>query len=62
MTPELMKKHRMVKKTLPGLENFWLSGMWIQPPGGVPTGAKTSRDIFQVICRKDKKKFRTIEI
>jgi len=57
MTPELMKKHRMVKKTLPGLKNFWLSGMWIQPPGGVPTGAKTSRDILQVICRKDKKKF-----
>ncbi len=59
MTPELMKKYRMVKKTLPGLQNFWLSGMWMQPPGGVPTGAKTSRDIVQVICRKDKKKFRT---
>lgn len=57
MTPELMKKHRMIKKTLPGLKNFWLSGMWIQPPGGVPTGAKTSRDIVQIICRKDRKKF-----
>ncbi len=62
MTPELMKKHRMVKKTLPGLDNFWLSGMWIMPPGGVPTGAKTSRDILQIICRKDKKKFRVNEI
>ena len=59
MTPELMKKYRMIKKVLPGLQNFWLSGMWMQPPGGVPTGAKTSRDIVQVICRKDKKKFRT---
>ncbi len=58
MTPGLMKRHRMVKKTLPGLENFWLSGMWVQPPGGVPTGAKTSRDVLQIICRKDKKKFR----
>jgi phytoene desaturase len=27
MTPGFMKRHRMVKKTLPGLENFWLSGM-----------------------------------
>jgi phytoene dehydrogenase-like protein len=62
MTPELMKKHRMIKKTLPGLQNFWLSGMWLMPPGGVPTGAKTSRDILQIICRKEKKKFRTIEI
>lgn len=59
MTPGLMKRHRMVKKTLPGLEHFWLSGMWIQPSGGVPTGAKTSRDILQIICRKDRKKFIT---
>jgi phytoene dehydrogenase-like protein len=59
MTPDLMKHHRMVKKTLPGLENFWLSGMWVQPPGGVPTGAKTSRDILQIICRRDRKKFNT---
>lgn len=61
MTPDLLKRYRLVKKTLPGLDNFWLSGMWIMPPGGVPTGAKTSRDILQLICRKDKKKFRTIE-
>jgi phytoene dehydrogenase-like protein len=60
MTPGLMKRHRMIKKTLPGLKNFWLSGMWVQPPGGVPTGAKTSRDIIQIICNKDRKKFRTI--
>ena len=59
MTPYLMKHYRMVKKTLPGLKNFWLSGMWVMPPGGVPCGAKTSRDIIQIICRKDKKKFRT---
>ncbi|MGD0755175.1 MAG: NAD(P)/FAD-dependent oxidoreductase [Bacteroidales bacterium] len=61
MTPGLMKRHRMIKKTLPGLKNFWLSGMWVQPPGGVPTGAKTSRDILQIICRIDKKKFIAIE-
>jgi phytoene dehydrogenase-like protein len=58
MTPGLMKRHRMVKKTPPGLENFWLSGMWVQPPDGVPTGAKTSRDILQIICRKERKKFK----
>ena len=62
MTPYLMKNHRVVKKTLPGLKNFWLSGMWIQPPGGVPTGAKTSRDIVQLICRQDKRKFSTTEL
>jgi phytoene dehydrogenase-like protein len=53
------KKFRMVKKTLPGLSNFYLSGMWIMPPGGVPTGAKTSRDILELICKKEKQKFLT---
>jgi len=60
MTPDLLKRHRIIKKTLPGLENFWLAGMWIMAPGGVPTGAKTSRDILQLICWLDKKKFKTI--
>jgi len=32
----------------------WLSG---SAPGGVPTGAKTSRDILQLICRLDRKNF-----
>jgi len=59
ISPKLAKRFRMVKKTLPGLDNFWLSGMWIMPPGGLPAGVKTSRDIIQVICRKDKKKFVT---
>lgn len=56
-----IKKFRMVKKTLPGLKNFWLSGMWVMPPGGVPTGAKTSRDIIQLICRQEKQKFRVVD-
>ncbi|MDD4924718.1 MAG: NAD(P)/FAD-dependent oxidoreductase [Dehalococcoidales bacterium] len=59
ISPDIVKKYRMVKKTVPGLDNFWLSGMWVQPPGGVPTGAMTSRDIIQLMCKKDKKRFRT---
>jgi phytoene dehydrogenase-like protein len=57
--PDKTNKFRLVKKTVPGLENFWLSGMWVQPPGGVPTGAMSSRAIIQIICRKDKKRFQT---
>jgi phytoene dehydrogenase-like protein len=59
ITPDKAKKFRMVKKTVPGLDNFWLSGMWVQPPGGVPTGAMTSRAIIQLICKKDRKRFQT---
>jgi len=57
--PDKVKRFRMVKKTVPGLENFWLSGMWVQPPGGVPTGAMTSRDILQIICKMDGRRFIT---
>jgi len=59
ISPDKVKKFRMVKKTVPGLDNFWLSGMWVQPPGGVPTGAMTSRQVIQLICKKDKKDFHT---
>lgn len=59
ISPDKARQFREVKKTVPGLDNFWLSGMWVQPPGGVPTGAMTSRDIVQLMCRQDKKKFRT---
>jgi phytoene dehydrogenase-like protein len=57
--PDKAKKFRLIKKTVPGLHNFWLSGMWVQAPGGIPTGVITSRAIVQIICKKDKKKFVT---
>lgn len=48
-----------MKKTLPGLDNFYMIGQWVQPGGGIPTGAMHGREIMQVICRKDGIKFRT---
>jgi phytoene dehydrogenase-like protein len=59
ISPDKIKRFRTIKKTVPGLDNFWLSGMWVMPPGGVPAGAMTSRDILQIICRKDQKRFQT---
>lgn len=52
-------KFQIIPKQVPGLDNFWLAGMWVMAPGGVPTGAKTGRDVIQMICRKEKRKFRT---
>ena len=46
-------------KTLPGLENFYMAGQWISPGGGVPVALKTARDVIQIICKKDRKRFRT---
>ena len=48
-----------MSKTLPGLENFYMVGQWVEPGGGVPTGAMSGRNVTQLICKKDKKPFVT---
>jgi phytoene dehydrogenase-like protein len=47
-------------KTLPGLKNFYMAGQWVEPGGGgVPTAAMSGRNVTQIICKGDKKKFVT---
>ncbi len=48
-----------MKKTLPGLENFYMIGQWVEPGGGLPTALRSGRCVAQVICKKDKKNFKT---
>jgi len=57
--PDRARRFQIIPKAVPGLDNFWLTGMWVQPPGGVPTGVMTSRQIIQMICRRDKRRFQT---
>jgi len=51
--------HRGMSKMLPGLNNFYMAGHWVEPGGGLPTAMKSGRDLAQIICKKDKKKFTT---
>ena len=46
-------------KMLPGLDNFYMAGQWVEPGGGVPTVAVSGRTVIKMICKKDKKKFST---
>ena len=46
-------------KELPGLNNFYMSGQWVEPGGGVPAVAMSARNVMQIICKRDKKKFIT---
>lgn len=46
-----------VKNTLPGLKNFYLTGQWLVPGGGLPIALLTGRNIAQIICKNDKKVF-----
>ena len=47
-----------MKKTLPGLRDFYITGQWMQPGGGLPQCIMGGRNITQIICRHDKKTFR----
>lgn len=49
------------KMVLPGLQNFYMIGQWIQPGGGVPTGAIQGRHLAQIICFMDHKEFKIPE-
>jgi hypothetical protein len=46
-------------KTLPGLENFYLIGQWVEPAGNVQLSAASGRDLLEMICRADGKPFVT---
>ena len=50
---------KRMSKTLPGLDNFYMAGQWVEPGGGLPTAAISGRNVTQIICKKDKKKFVT---
>ncbi|MCX5994802.1 MAG: NAD(P)/FAD-dependent oxidoreductase [Chloroflexi bacterium] len=55
MTPETVTMN--MSKTLPGLDCFYMVGQWVQPGGGLPSGAITGRYAIQFLCKRDKKPF-----
>jgi len=54
-TPKTMRTQ--VKKTLPGLRNFYMAGQWVMPGGGVPPSIYSGRQVIQILCKYDRKKF-----
>ena len=50
-----------MKKTLPGLENFYMAGQWVEPGGGLPPAAASGRNVIQILCARDMKSFTTSE-
>ena len=59
ITPEFRKKYRFVPKTVPGLANFYLASMWTNTPGGLPGAVMAGREVVQLLCSKDRKRFVT---
>ena len=50
------------KKTLPGLDNFYMAGQWVMPGGGIPPCLYSGRHVIQILCKKDGKKFVTTTV
>lgn len=48
-------------KTLPGLENFFLAGHWVEPGGGLPPAAMSGRNVVKAICRQRGIDFKTVK-
>lgn len=40
-----------------GLDNLFLTGQWLQPPGGLPVAVVTGKDTVMRICKQEKKPF-----
>lgn len=57
MTPK--NAFELFKSSLPGLDNFYMIGQWMSPGGGLPAGLLTGRNVAQLICAREKKKFST---
>jgi len=46
-----------MSKTLPKLRNFFMTGQWVEPGGGILFVAVSGRNTIQIICKKDKRPF-----
>lgn len=50
-------KMSLHKGTIKGIRNCFLTGQWLQSPGGVPIAAMTGKFVIQRICDLEKQKF-----
>ena len=48
-----------MSQKLPGLDNFYMCGQWVEPGGGLPTGVMSGRRLIKSICKEDRRKFKT---
>jgi phytoene dehydrogenase-like protein len=57
LTPDNIKEMEPLR-TLPGIEGLFMAGQWTTPFSGTVMAALSGRQIVQLMCRKEGKKFR----
>jgi phytoene dehydrogenase-like protein len=48
-------------KTLPGLEDFYMIGQWVEPGGNVELSAASGRDVIKDLCHKEGRSFQVTD-
>ena len=48
---------RPMSQTLPGLQNFYMCGQWVQPGGGLPSGVMSGERLVKSLCKQDGRRF-----
>jgi phytoene dehydrogenase-like protein len=48
-----------MSQQLPGLNNFYMCGQWVEPGGGLPPAVMSGRRLVKQLCKEDRIKFRT---
>jgi phytoene dehydrogenase-like protein len=49
--------YETISKTLPGLDNFYMAGQWVNAGGGMCSAVMSGNHTLQLICRQDGKTF-----
>lgn len=49
---------KQLSLTLPGVDNFYMTGHWLFPGGGIPPSVQSGKWAIQMICKKEKQKFK----
>ncbi|MFP4368568.1 MAG: phytoene desaturase family protein [Candidatus Kapaibacterium sp.] len=55
--PTLRGKSLSHTGRIKGLKNIFLSGQWLQPPGGLPIALITGKDTIMRLCKRERIKF-----
>jgi phytoene dehydrogenase-like protein len=48
-----------MRQNLPGMQNFYMCGQWVEPGGGLPSGVTSGRRLIRALCKEDGLAFRT---
>lgn len=59
LSTDFQRRHPVLRKGVEGLDNVYLASMWTNPPGGLPSAALAGREVIQLLCRRDRRPFRT---